>query len=45
MLSCRNCLRYEEMKIIPSKDICRNCDDPNIGECGYCDEHCECEEE
>jgi hypothetical protein len=31
-----------------TKDICPNCDDienPNIGECGYCDEHCECEEE
>jgi len=24
---------------------CKECGDPNIGECGSCDEHCVCEDE
>jgi len=26
----------------PTLEICKkkNCDDPNIGECGFCDFHC-----
>ncbi len=26
-------------------DECELCDDPNVGECGNCDEHCICEED
>jgi len=24
---------------------CKECGDPNIGECGSCDEHCICEDD
>ena len=26
-------------------EVCGHCDDDQLGECGNCDEHCECDDE